>query len=66
MNTLQDEIEAVINGYSRSTAASMIVDMIKDKFDDLVEEMRATDWGHAGAWTDALDDTMIEWINNNL
>lgn len=66
MNTLQDEIESVINGYSRSTATSMIVEMIKDKFDNLLAVMQSEDWGYDGNWTEAMNETMENWIEKEL
>jgi len=64
--SLNDELYEIISGVSDSTAAGMITDRIKDKFDDLLEEMRATNWGNDGNWTDAIDDTMCDWINENI
>jgi hypothetical protein len=64
--SLNDQILEITSIYGASTAAGMIRDIVAQKFDDLLEELRSTDWRYDGTWTEEMDNTMTNWISENI
>lgn len=51
-------------GYNKAVAA--ITQVIEHMFYELQEHMKSVDWGYNGTWTDEIDDTMSDWIKDNI
>jgi len=63
--SLNDTVYDIISGYSASTAAAIIKDLIVGEFESLQEHLRETEFSSC-VYTDEIDEEINNFIKDRL